>query len=117
ISAVAVGSYHTVGLKVDGTVVAVGANFAGQCNVESWRDIVAIAANAYYTVGLKADGTVVAVGKSADDDDYQFNTNDWKNIGPVPKEQIQIMSWRAQGLCQNCGGKLSFFGNKCKSCN
>ena len=53
---------HTVGLKADGTVVAVGRNDEGQCNVSDWTDIVSIAAGGCYTVGLKADGTVVATG-------------------------------------------------------
>ena len=68
IVAVAAGSSHTVGLKRDGTVVAVGSNkeykqnYAGQCDVSGWRDIVAVAAGKFHTVGLKRDGTVVAVG-------------------------------------------------------
>ena len=33
---VAAGGYHTLGLKTDGTVVAVGWNEDGQCNVGSW---------------------------------------------------------------------------------
>ena len=33
---VAAGGYHTVGLKADGTVVAVGQNDHGQCNVSAW---------------------------------------------------------------------------------
>jgi hypothetical protein len=33
---VSAGSHHTVGLKTDGTVVAVGHNYSGQCNVSSW---------------------------------------------------------------------------------
>ena len=33
------GRCHTVGLKSDGTVVAVGNNEFGQCDVGSWRDI------------------------------------------------------------------------------
>ena len=53
---------HTVGLKSDGTVVAVGLNNYGQCDVEGWTDIVAVSAGARHTVGLKSDGTVVAVG-------------------------------------------------------
>ena len=56
------GSSNTVGLKADGTVVAVGDNWNGQCNVSDWKDIVAIGAGDDHTVGLKADGTVVAVG-------------------------------------------------------
>ncbi len=28
--------HNTVGLKVNGTVVATGANYYGQCNVSGW---------------------------------------------------------------------------------
>ena len=66
-----------MGLKSDGTVVAVGDNEYGQCNVYDWSDIVAISAGKYYTVGLKSDGTVVAVG----DNEYgQCNVSDWRDI-------------------------------------
>lgn len=56
------GSGHTVGLRADGTVVAVGDNSCGQCNVsgEEWKNIVAIAAGDWHTVGLRADGSVVS---------------------------------------------------------
>ena len=33
------GGFHTVGLKSDGTVVAVGDNYSGQCDVDSWKNI------------------------------------------------------------------------------
>lgn len=36
---IAAGRGHTVGLKLDGTVVAVGDNTYGQCDVGSWRNI------------------------------------------------------------------------------
>ncbi|WP_242295075.1 RCC1 domain-containing protein, partial [Bacillus cereus group sp. BfR-BA-01381] len=39
IVAIAAGCAHTVGLKSDGTVVAVGENTYGQCDVSSWRNI------------------------------------------------------------------------------
>jgi hypothetical protein len=57
---VAAGSAHTIGLKSDGTVVAVGLNDNDQLNVGSWTDIVQVAAGSSHTVGLKSDGTVVA---------------------------------------------------------
>ncbi len=60
----AAGAYHTAVLYPDGTVAACGDNSFGQCDVQSWRDIVQIAAGAYHTVGLKKDGTVVAAGKN-----------------------------------------------------
>ena len=59
---VATGRRHTVGLKSDGTVVAVGRNDEGQCDVGDWTDITQVAAGAAHTVGLKSDGTVVAAG-------------------------------------------------------
>ena len=62
---VAAGKWHTVGLKSDGTVVAVGDNGAGQCDVGGWTDITQVAAGGYHTVGLKEDGTVVAVGENS----------------------------------------------------
>jgi len=80
LSTIATSTYHTVGLKEDGTVVAVGKDLYGQMNVSSWTNIKAIAAGEYYTVGLKEDGTVVAVGK----DLYgQMNVSSWTNIMPV----------------------------------
>ena len=60
---VAAGWYHTVGLKSDGTVVAVGDNDYLQCDVGGWTDITQVAAGGSHTVGLKSDGTVVAVGR------------------------------------------------------
>ena len=65
IVAISAGYEHTVGLKSDGTVVAVGGNEDGQCNVQNWTDIVAISAGNKHTVGLKSDGTVVAVGRNS----------------------------------------------------
>lgn len=56
----AMGKGHTVGLREDGTVVAVGDNSYGQCNVSEWKDIKAIAAGDWHTVGLCKDGTVVS---------------------------------------------------------
>jgi alpha-tubulin suppressor-like RCC1 family protein len=61
INEVAAGGWHTVGVRSDGTVVAVGGNEYGQCEVGDWMDIIQVAAGASHTVGLKVDGTVVAV--------------------------------------------------------
>ena len=74
--AVAARSNHTVGLRSDGTVVAVGNNDYGECDVDSWTDIVAVAAG-FHTVGLRSDRTVVATG----DNEYgQCNVSSWKGI-------------------------------------
>lgn len=63
IVAVAVGDYHVVGLKSDGSVVATGTNGYGQCDVSEWKDIVAIWANDIVTIGLTENGKVVIAGR------------------------------------------------------
>ena len=37
--AISAGYWHTVGLKADGTVVAVGFNEFGQCDASGWANI------------------------------------------------------------------------------
>ena len=74
---VSAGWGHTVGLKADGTVVAVGSNGRGQCDVDGWTDIVAVSAGDFHTVGLKADGTVVAVGSNGSG---QCDVDGWTDI-------------------------------------
>jgi len=77
ITKVAAGWRHTVGLKSDGTLVAVGDNGYGQCNVGGWTDIIQVAAGDYHTVGLKSDGTVVAAG-------IEIELAKWNLIEAVP---------------------------------
>lgn len=60
------GTGHTVGLRADGHVVAVGDNEYGQCNVEDWENIIAIAAGDWHTVGLRSDGTVISTKPDSD---------------------------------------------------
>jgi alpha-tubulin suppressor-like RCC1 family protein len=79
------GGYHTVGLKADGTVVAVSHNFSAslsrkRCDVDSWRDIISVAAGVYHTVGLKADDSVVAVGSNEEHDFYSGTCSGWCNV-------------------------------------
>ena len=62
---IAAGGYHTVGVKSDGTVVAVGDNSKGQCNITNWTHSVRVAAGARHTVRLKDDGTVHVMGAYA----------------------------------------------------
>ena len=39
IVAISANGFHTVGLKADGTAVAVGMNGYGECDVGDWKDI------------------------------------------------------------------------------
>ena len=62
ITQIAAGGHHTVGLKADGTALAVGWDYEGLCDVDSWTGIIQVSAFSDHTVGLRSDGTVVAVG-------------------------------------------------------
>jgi alpha-tubulin suppressor-like RCC1 family protein len=79
IDQVGAGAAHTVGVKDDGTVVAVGYNDDGQCEV-GWTNIKQVAAGYAHTVGVKNDGTMVAVG----DNEYgQCEVGNWTVIVQV----------------------------------
>ena len=91
---VAAGGWHTVGLKRDGTVVAVGYNYAGECNVSSWTDIVAVAAGTGHTVGLKRDGTVVAVGENALG---ECDVSSWTDIVAVVAGSLHTVGLKRNG--------------------
>ena len=91
---VSTGGYHTVGLKSDGTVVAVGWNDYGQCDVSEWTDIVAVSAGYYHTVGLKSDGTVVAVGWN----DYgQCDVSGWTDVVAISAGAAHTVGLKSDG--------------------
>lgn len=109
---IACGVNHTVGLKEDGTVIATGDKFMGQCNVSAWRSIVAISAGSNHTVGLRKDGTVVAVGDSGD---VLCNVNDWCDIVAISAGAHHTVGLKKDGTVVavgNVGDKL--FGRKYK---
>lgn len=90
ITAIAAGESHIACLREDGTVVAIGDNTYGQCEVDQRTDIVDICANRVRTLGLRSDGTLVAAGpdlsKIEDDEEkrtlHRWNpdVSAWKNI-------------------------------------
>lgn len=91
---ISAGRGHIVALKADGTVVAAGDNNYGQCNVDSWTDIIAISAGNSHTVGLKADGTAVAIGKN---DDGQCNVGGWTDIIAISAGRNHTVGQKADG--------------------
>jgi len=88
------GGYHTIGLRAAGTVLAVGYNGNGQCNVGGWTDIIQVAAGDLYTLGVRSDGTVVAVGAN---DHGERNVDGWTNIIQVAAGAHHSVGLRADG--------------------
>ena len=101
---VAAGYYHTVGVKADGTAIAVGDNIGGQCDVGDWTDIIQVAGGYGHTVGLKVDGTVVAVGYRGLG---QSDVNDWTNIVWVTAGSYHTIGLKANGTVVAVGDNSS----------
>jgi hypothetical protein len=102
---VAAGSQHTVGLRANSTVVAVGNNASGQCRVGNWTNIIKIAAGAAHTVGLRGNSTVLAVG----DDKYgQCDISDWQDVIQVSAGYYHTVGLRGNGTAIAVG--LDLYG-------
>ena len=91
---IAAGWDQTVGLRSDGTVVAVGRTDYGRCDVSGWTDIIAIAAGFGHTVGLRSDGTVVAVG---DNDTGRCGVSGWTDIVAIAAGDWHTVGLRSDG--------------------
>jgi hypothetical protein len=109
---VAVGWGHTVGLRADGTVVAVGDNDYGQCKISGWTDIEQVSVGDYYstiaagyghTVGVKVDGTVVAGGLN---DEGQCNTYGWTDIVEVAAGSYHTVGLRTDRTVLAAGAEV-----------
>ena len=94
IVSVAVGSFHIVGLKGDGTAVAIPGDFT--CRVSGWKDIAAISASDNNTAGLKSDGTVVV-------SDEIKGTEKWKDIISLALGCDHIVGLKADGSVVTAG--------------
>ena len=98
---ISAGDNYTVGLKSDGTVVAVGDNSCGQCNVNHWTDIVAVTAGDSHTVGLKSDGSVIVVG----DNSYgQCDVDSWTDIVAISAGDSHTVGLKSDGSVIAVGG-------------
>ncbi len=109
ITQVSAGGLHTVGLKSDGIVVAVGWNDPGQCDVGSWTDITQVAAGDTHTVGLKDDGTVVAVG-AVGYDQGQCAVGNWTDITQVAASVLHTVGLESGGTVVAVGAVGDDYG-------
>ena len=69
-----------MGLKSDGTVVAVRDNGSGQGSVDGWSDVIQLTTGTQHTVGLKSDGSVVAAGLVG----LVVELAEWNLLAPTP---------------------------------
>ena len=64
---ISAGSYHSLALKADGTVVGWGGSFGSGAEIPpaELSDVVAISAGDFYSLALKSDGTIVGWGDNS----------------------------------------------------
>lgn len=92
---------HTVALRQDHTVVAVGDNNSGQCNVEEWEDIISISAGANHTVGLRQGGTVVTT-QDKNSDSYK-EISSWNDIVAISAGYHFTLGLKSDGTIVGAG--------------
>ena len=104
---VSVDSFHTVGLKEDGTVLAAGLNTYKACDVSEWINIVQIATGTDCTIGLCADGTVRIASS-----EYKYrDATRWENICRVSTGENCIFGVKTDGTVVVVG-----HGDSCDRC-
>ena len=85
---------HIVGLKRDGTVIAVGFNEYGACDVQEWTNIESVAAGIWHTIGLKSDGSVVSTGLN---ENGECNVFFWTDIVSVCAGESHTVGLKSDG--------------------
>lgn len=95
ISMIAEGKWHLLGLRKDGMVLAAGDNKAGQCNVDSWTDVVYISAAGDNSAAVKRDGTVLIAG--AIYDSCSEEVAKWVDIVSVALGDKHIIGLKSDG--------------------
>ncbi len=94
IVAISASYYHVLGLKADGTVVAVGSNVYGQCDTAAITNAVAISAGDNHSLILHADGRVTALGNNIAG---ICNVTGWSGIIAISAGSLHSIGLKADG--------------------
>ncbi len=82
----AVGAYHTILTKPDGTFCSKGNDDKHQTEVAHWQDVYVTAGGVWHSVGIKPDGTAYAIGGN---ESGQCNVGNWDRLG-LPKSALRL---------------------------
>ena len=89
------GDGFAIAIQADGTVVATGHYYSGQCDVLHWKDIVDVTAGYRITLGIKSDGTVVSAGNNAVG---EGDVLDWRDIVSVATGGTAELDYNSDGM-------------------
>ena len=98
-STISAGHSHTIGIKKDGTIIAVGDNHFGQCDIANWQNIIAVSVCNGQTIGLRANGTVVAAKYTGNLDFYKGHgdVEGWTNIVEISAGESHTVGLKSNG--------------------
>lgn len=91
---VACGYAHTVALRGDGRVFAVGASPDGRCDTAAWHDVADIACGVRHTAAVLADGHCVACG---DNRQGQCAVSAWEHVTMIACGEFHTVGLTADG--------------------
>lgn len=101
---------HTIGLKNDGTAVAVGKSTYGACNVSAWDNIAAVAAGRHHSLGLKLNGTVIATEQPPYERNFgQCNVSGLSNIIAISAGIFHSVFLSANGTVSALGPTQGYY--------
>ena len=95
---IAVGDYHTVVLRSNGTVAAIGRSVHDQADINNWGNIISVAAGGGFSLGLCKDGTVVSAGTN-----WGGNVSSWQGITAITAKGQHAMGLRQDGTVLYAG--------------
>ncbi len=82
----AVGAYHTIVTKPDGTLCSKGNDDKHQTEVAHWKDAYVAAGGVWHSVGIKPDGTAFAIGSNSHG---QCDVKEWTRLG-LPTSALRL---------------------------
>ena len=83
IIAISSSANSVVGLKKDGTVVAIGDNYEGKLNTQEWSKIVQVKAGVWGTFAVRENKTLVYAGKLPENQKENFEKHQWNNLKAI----------------------------------
>ena len=101
--AISVGENHFLGLRKDGTVVAAGRGEYGECDVDSWTDVIKVRGIWRSSIGLKKDGTMVMAGNAMDESDSFHQILEWTDIVDFDAADSNMAALKSDGTVVGVG--------------
>lgn len=94
------GYYHTVGLKENQTVVAVGDNKYGQCDVGGFAHVTQITCGEYCTIALTEQTNVLSAGLN---DETRAAVAGWNQLSDISAANNHVAGYRADEMIYEAG--------------